>query len=451
MATNKNFGNNIVNNIADESLRKAIKVNSFSKSDGINQFDNIEIVKKVAKNSKWEITERLDHYLELFEKNFELQGGRVLWAEDDKDALNYIHQIIKEQNAKNIVKTKSSTLNEIGLKSYLTKNEIHVQETEIGELILEELNLESNHITNSLNDILESKVLHLWKKGVEKNTLSGINELFPLIKNKSILADISITGANFLLAKEGKVLLSENEGNIRFASSFSKTHIVVVGIDKILSSIHDLPLFLPLLASYNNGQKMTVHNSLIGGPRKRGENDGPERMIVILLDNKRSELLSKEFREALYCIKCGSCINVCPVYQNIGGLAYEAPYSGPIGSVISPHLKGVYDYGHLSFASTLCGACTMNCPINIQIDTLLAKNRKLYINYGYGTWSEKIKMQLFRSAMKHPFVIKIPNKWMKEWLYQRVFADRWEKGRSAIEFSETPFYKLYKKSNFNKK
>lgn len=451
MTADKSFQNNITNNIANTSIRSAIKSHTFSKQEGINQFENIESAKKIAKNIKWELIERLDHYLELFEKNFELQGGRVLWAEDKKDALYYIHNIIKEQKAQNIIKTKSSTLDEIDLKNFLSKNEIKVQETEVGEYVLEKLNIDSNHITNSLNDVLESQVMHLWEKEIKKQKLPELEEIASIIKNQSIVADIGIIGANFLLAKEGKVLLAENEGNIRLASSFPKTLIVVVGIDKMLSSIHDLPLFLPLLASYNNGQKMTVHNSIIGGPRKRGENDGPEKMIVILLDNKRSEILSKDFREALYCIKCGSCLNACPVYQNIGGPAYESTYAGPIGSVITPHLNGVYDYGHLSFASTLCGACTKNCPINIQIDTLLAKNRKLYIDYGYGSWSEKIRMQLFRSAMKHPFVIKIPNKWMKEWLYQRLFADKWEKGRNAIEFSKTSFYKKYKKSYFNKK
>jgi L-lactate dehydrogenase complex protein LldF len=163
------------------------------------------------------------------------------------------------------------------------------------------------------------------------------------------------------------------------STAFPKTHIAIVGIEKLLPSVNDLHLFLPLLATYGTGQKVTVYNTIFTGPRQKGESDGPEDMYVILLDNGRTNLLGEEVRESMYCIRCGSCLNACPVYKNIGGHAYGTTYSGPIGSVISPHLNGMAEYKHLSYASSLCGNCTEVCPVKINIHGMLLENRHISV------------------------------------------------------------------------
>ena len=193
-----------------------------------------------------------------------------------------------------------------------------------------------------------------------------------LLREKFFNADIGITGANFLVADIGAVCLTENEGNAMMSMSFPKVHIVIAGIEKLIPKLRDLDLFWPLLATYGTGQNMTVYNSIVTGPRQEGENDGPEEMYVILLDNNRTEILAhKNQRRALGCIRCGACLNVCPVYKSIGGHAYGTTYSGPIGSVITPWMRGMKDFKHLSFASSLCGACTEVCPVKINLHELL--------------------------------------------------------------------------------
>ena len=208
------------------------------------------------------------------------------------------------------------------------------------------------------------------------------------LRQKYITADVGFSGANFILPDIGGIAITENEGNGRLSTSFPKTHIVVVGIEKMITSVNDLSLFWPLLSTYGTGQKVTVYNTIFTGPKKEIEVDGPEEMYVILLDNGRSTLLAEEKqREALYCIRCGSCLNACPVYKNIGGHAYGTTYSGPIGSIISPHFKGMEEFKHLSNASSLCGNCTEVCPINIELHSLLLYNRNEAVEKGYSTFT----------------------------------------------------------------
>jgi len=184
-----------------------------------------------------------------------------------------------------------------------------------------------------------------------------------VLRQKYINADVGLTGANFAIAETGMISITENEGNARLTAALPKVMITLLGIEKVLPRLEDLALFLPMLATAGTGQPLTCYNSLYGGPRQTGESDGPEEFHVILLDNHRTELLADaEQRDALHCIRCGACLNVCPIFRNVGGHTYGTTYSGPIGSVITPHLRGLQDWKHLSYASSLCGACTETCP-----------------------------------------------------------------------------------------
>jgi L-lactate dehydrogenase complex protein LldF len=197
------------------------------------------------------------------------------------------------------------------------------------------------------------------------------------LRKKYITADIGITGANFAIAETGMISITENEGNARLTAALPKTMITLVGIEKILPRLSDLALFLPMLATAGAGQTITCYNTMYSGPRQPGEMDGPEEYHVVLLDNRRTELLADaEQRDALHCIRCGACLNVCPIYRNVGGHTYGTTYSGPIGSVITPHLRGLENWRHLSYASSLCGACTETCPVKINLHHHLLQNRR---------------------------------------------------------------------------
>jgi L-lactate dehydrogenase complex protein LldF len=222
------------------------------------------------------------------------------------------------------------------------------------------------------------------------------------MRQKYIRADIGISGANFAIAQTGMISITENEGNARLTTSLPRVHVVLMGIEKLLPKMEDLALFLPMLATAGAGQPLTGYNTLIGGPRSENESDGPEEMHVILLDNKRTELLADvEQRDALHCIRCGACLNVCPIFKNVGGHSYGTTYQGPIGSVITPHLRGLQEWKHLSYASSLCGACTEACPVKIDLHHHLLQNRRNAMKEKPNAM-EKTAMKIFALVMNHP-------------------------------------------------
>jgi L-lactate dehydrogenase complex protein LldF len=246
------------------------------------------------------------------------------------------------------------------------------------------------------------------------------------------------------LADTGSICITENEGNGRLSCAFPKVHIVIAGIEKVLPSIHNLQLFWPLLATYGTGQQMTVYNSILSGPRQPDETDGPEEMYVILLDNGRTELLQHpSSREALYCIRCGSCLNACPVYKNIGGHSYETTYSGPIGKVITPWLKGMHDYKHLSYASSLCGNCTEVCPVRINLHELLLDNRHEAVAAGESTLAERLAWKGWKAATLNKSLMNLAGAKAKNWVVNKVF-NAWTDGHAPLEFAEKNFAELWK-------
>lgn len=415
---------------------------------GKQQYADLDLARKRAKNVKWKAIENLDKHLEMFETNFTARGGKVIWAEDANEALEEILKICKSKNAKQVVKSKSMVTEEIHLNDYLAKHNIESVETDLGEYI-QQLDGEAPYhiVTPAMHKSKEdvAKLFH-EKLGVEPNlTPSELTQIARVnLRQKYITSDIGVTGGNFLIADTGSVCVSENEGNARLTTAFPKTMISIVGIEKILPSINDLSLFWPLLATYGTGQNVTVYNTIFNGPRTKEETDGPEDMYVILLDNGRTNLLREEVRESMYCIRCGSCLNVCPVYKNIGGHAYGATYSGPIGSVITPHLKGMSEFKHLSNASSLCGNCTEACPVKINIHEMLLENRHIAIEDKLGNFQEGMAWKAWKLAMLNRRLINIANGSMKNKVVNNLFKDSWVSNRSELKFPVKSFNEMWK-------
>ena len=419
-----------------------------SAAKGKQQFANLPLARERAKNIKWKTIESLDKYLEQFEKNFAANGGKLIWAETADEALQAVLQICREKNTRQVVKAKSMVTEEIHLNSFLAENGIDSVETDLGEYI-QQLDGEAPYhiVTPAMHKSKEdvAKVFH-DKLGTEPNlTPPEITKIARRnLRKKYITAEVGITGANFLLADIGGVCVSENEGNARLSTTFPPTQIAIVGIEKLLPSINDLNVFWPLLATYGTGQNVTVYNTIFTGPRKENETDGPEEMYVILLDNGRTNLLRKEVRESMYCIRCGSCLNACPVYKNIGGHAYGATYSGPIGAVITPHLNGMKEYKHLSYASSLCGNCTEVCPLKINIHEMLLENRTIAVEDNLNGFKENITWRLWRDAMMSRSILNSAGHSIKNKVVNKLFKDTWGLHRGAIQFADRSFNKMWK-------
>ncbi|MBC7629525.1 LutB/LldF family L-lactate oxidation iron-sulfur protein [Ferruginibacter sp.] len=415
---------------------------------GKEQFADIDLAKERAKNIKWRAIETLDQQLETFELNFTKRGGKVIWAEDSQQAIDAILNICKAKNCKQLVKSKSMATEEIHLNDALQKNGIESVETDLGEYIQQLDGEAPYHIVTPAMHKSKEDVAKLFneKLGTPINyTPEQLTQVArKILRKKYTDAQVGVTGANFIISDIGGIAVTENEGNARLSCAFPKTHIVIVGIEKVIPSITDLALFWPMLSTFGTGQKITVYNTIITGPKQANEIDGPEEMYVILLDNGRTTILKNPAqRQSLYCIRCGACLNVCPVYKNIGGHAYGVTYSGPIGSVITPNLQGMKDFKHLSFASSLCGACTEVCPVKINLHELLLENRRESVEEGLTTLSEKISWKLWKMASLKRALMNIGNGNIKSNVVNSLFKG-WVKHRSSLNFSPKTFNEMWK-------
>lgn len=410
---------------------------------GKQQFHDVHLARERAKNVKWRAIEMLDQYLEEFESNITRRGAKVIWAEDAKQALEQVMKICEEKNCKTIVKSKSMVTEEIHLNDYLEKKGIESVETDLGEYIQQLDDEPPYHIVTPAMHKSKEDVAKLFydKLGTAPNLSPSELTLVARekLRKKYVEAEIGITGANFIIADVGGIAVTENEGNARLSCAFPKTHIVIAGIEKIIPSVTDLGLFWPLLATFGTGQRITVYNTIVTGPKQPGETDGPEEMYVILLDNGRTNILANEkTRESLYCIRCGACLNACPVYKNIGGHAYGTTYSGPIGSVITPHLKDLGDWKHLSNASSLCGNCTEVCAVKINLHELLLENRHEAVEEGESRLAERIAWKVWKKASLNRKMMNMGNQKLKNWAVNKMFKG-WTAHRGALDFPEKTF------------
>jgi L-lactate dehydrogenase complex protein LldF len=416
--------------------------------EGKEQFGDVDLVRERAKNIKWRAIETLDQQLEEFELNFSKRGGKVIWAENGEQAVEQIVAICKEKNCKTLVKSKSMVTEEIHLNKALEQNGIESVETDLGEYIQQLDGEPPYHIVTPAMHKSKEDVAKLFNEKLgtpinftpEQLTLKARE----VLREKYVRAEVGVTGANFIISDVGAIAVTENEGNARLSCSFPKTHIVIAGIEKIIPSLTDLALFWPLLSTFGTGQKVTVYNTIVTGPRQPNETDGPEEMYVILLDNGRTNILQNpKERESLYCIRCGACLNACPVYKNIGGHAYGATYSGPIGSVITPHLKGMQDFKHLSYASSLCGNCTEVCAVKINLHELLLENRKESVEEGHTGFTERMAWKVWKIASLKRGIMNMGSGNLKNKVVNGLFKG-WKAQRSDLDFSAKTFNELWK-------
>ena len=416
--------------------------------EGKEQFLHLDKARKLAKNIKWYAMEHLPDLLEEFEKNFIKNGGKIIWAENAAEALDSIGEIVKYHQAKTVVKSKSMITEEIELNYFLESLNIEVLETDLGEYIVQLRNEAPYHIVTPAMHLSKEEIARFFHQKFDTPADASPEQITAfvrkLLREQFEKADIGITGANFLIAETGSIAVTENEGNARLTSTFPKVHIAIAGIEKMIPKVNDLSLFWPLLSTFGTGQNLTVYNTIISGPRKEHEFDGPEEMYLILLDNGRSDILADPVRrESLYCIRCGSCLNACPVYRTIGGHSYEAPYSGPIGSVLMPAMNQFEAYNHLSEASSLCGSCTENCPMNINLHHLLVHNRRTAVEKN-ASLQEKIIWKAWQKAMMNRKMMNISS-YYRNLLVRFFMKKSWGNRRDFPEFAKESFNELWRK------
>lgn len=440
----------------DLEHRKKINFN-ISKYDsavlnGKKQYQDLDKARKRAGFIKYKVLNDLDKYLIQFEDNFNANGGKIIWAQDKKEALKEILEIVKENQIKKVVKTKSMTTEEIDLNDTLEKKKVESIETDLGEYIVQLAGEKPYHIVTPAMHKSKEDIAFLFNEKFNTDINLSPEELTDfvrkLLKEKFIEADLGISGANFLIANIGGISLTENEGNGMMTMAFPKIHIVIAGIEKMIPKLSDLDLFLPLLATHGTGQNISVYNSIVTGPRKTDENDGPEKMYLVLLDNKRTDLLAQDRqRQALSCIRCGACLNICPVYKTIGGHAYKTTYSGPIGAVINPFMIDFKEYKHQSFASTLCGKCTEVCPVNIPLHELLLVNRNDTVKKKYYSGKEKFIINFWKQSMLSRKKLDMLGGKSKNLLLKQFFKKSWGTHRELPKVEEKSFQKLWKEQN----
>jgi len=370
------------------------------------------------------VIDNLDYYLGQLIENVKKAGGNVHLAPKREDAVNIIREICKKHNAKLVVKSKSMVTEEIHLNKALLKEGIEVQETDLAEYIIQLAGEPPSHIIVPAMHKNRYQIAELFSKEAGRSLTTDTPTLTAFARNilrdKFLEADIGITGCNFAIAETGSITMVTNEGNARMCTTYPKVHISVMGMERIVPTFEDFEVLLTLLPRGATGQKITSYVTLINGPKRDGELDGAEEFHLVIVDNNRSKILAdEEFRQALRCTRCGACFNVCPVYRQIGGHAYGSVYGGPIGSVITPLLEEDYKFwGELPYASTLCGACTMTCPVQIPLHDLLIKLRNKKVSKGFTSGLEKTTFKMwrrfyqssgsYRFAMKSAYYLQKP-------------------------------------------
>jgi L-lactate dehydrogenase complex protein LldF len=417
---------------------------------GKKQYDQLETARQRAANIKHKTLSQLDKYLVEFETNFTRNGGKVLWARHAEEAASLVLKLLRDEKVNKVVKSKSMTSEEIKLNEYLEKNKIQSLETDLGEFIVQLAGEKPYHIVTPAMHKSKEDVAALYHEKFQIDADSSPEQITSytrqLLREEFQQAGAGITGANFILADIGGIALTENEGNGLMSMAVPKLHIVIAGIEKMLPSVDDLDLFWPLLATHGTGQSMTAYNSIVTGADKKAGSEN--QMVVILLDNGRSKLLERSRqRAALSCIRCGACLNVCPVYKNIGGYTYDTTYSGPIGSVITPHMQDMKDNKHLSFASSLCGACTEVCPVKIPLHELLLLNRAQAVDEGWTLPSERFIMKNSTRFLNNRKMVDIAGAGTKNLVLKYFFASQWGSRRSLPKFAKKSFSQLWREQN----
>ncbi|HKY26889.1 MAG TPA: LutB/LldF family L-lactate oxidation iron-sulfur protein [Pyrinomonadaceae bacterium] len=403
---------------------------------------NWEELRTEARAIKDDVLLHLDRYLEQFVSNAEARGAQVHWARDAVEANQIVRKLAESRGAQKIVKSKSMVTEEIHLNAALEAAGCEVIETDLGEYIIQLAGETPSHILAPAIHKSKKQVAELFTAKIGVEPTDDIEKLTSaarrVLRERFAAADIGISGVNFAVAETGTILILENEGNIRLTTSLPKTHIALMGIEKIVPRFADLDIFLKLLPRSGTGQKLSTYQSIITGTKHKASDEGPEELHIVLLDNGRSRMLAHPVtRQSLACIRCGACLNACPVYQQIGGHAYGSVYSGPIGAVITPQLIGLDKAAQLPFASSLCGACREVCPVKIDIPELLLhlraeiKGSRRQVAGAGGRIkkrrTEAIVFKLFAAVMSRPWLYELSTRVGR--ILQRLVVKRGQVGQ----------------------
>ena len=423
-------------------------------SKGMARYNNVEAAKTQAAAIKRDVLQNWGKYLVQFEENIKARGVEVLWAKDAAEATSFIEQILKENQVRLLVKSKSMTTEEIELNETAERMGCESVETDLGEFIVQVAGEKPYHIVTPAMHKSKGDVAKLFNEKFGTPIDSTPEEMTEyvrrVLRKKYTEAQVGVTGANFLIADIGGISVTENEGNGLMSTAFPKLHIVIAGIEKVIPQMKQLGLFYPLLASHGTGQQITAYNTIFTGPRLTNEVDGPEKMIVILLDNGRTTVYEdNEAYESLACIRCGACLNGCPVYKTIGGYTYDTTYSGPIGSVLTPFLRGFKDFSHLSFASSLCGKCVEVCPVKIPLTDILLSNRRKTVEQNLRPAAEKLLMKGFQLICSKRIGFDFIPGILKTVATYPFNYIGWGPKRSMPKFANKSFSQEYRKKNKN--
>jgi L-lactate dehydrogenase complex protein LldF len=383
---------------------------------------NSDFIRERARTIKDETLAELDQHLTKLEETITARGGHVHWADHSADACNIIVDLIRRRQATRVVKSKSMTSEEIHLNHALEAAGIEAVETDLGEYIIQLAEHRPSHIVAPAIHLSAQQIADILSKSAgeplpaERQALAQFARR--ALRKKFAEAEVGISGANFGIAETGSIVLVTNEGNGRLTAAMPKCHIAVMGIEKVIPRLADLPYFLKVLARAATGQKLSIYTQIITGPRGAGELDGSEEFHLVVLDNGRTRILGSPLRESLFCIRCGACLNACPIYRSVGGHAYGGVYAGPIGAVLTPLYDGLSANHHLPHASSLCGACQAACPVKIQIPEMLIQLREQLHEAG----EQKSRMEAFGYWMwatmaKRPWLYR-----MFTWLASRTIG-----------------------------
>lgn len=438
-----------------ELMRASTERYKASIKEGTSKFFDLQNTKKKANLIKWKTNENLDRYLLDFEANFTRRGGKIIWANDATEACEEIARILEFHQASTILKTKSAAYDEIELGLFLEKRGVETVETDMADIILQLAKQKPYSFAKPALQFTFNDIARLFHDKYETDQDATPEQLVmksrELLRDKYTQIEVSLTGADFLLADTGSVVISENAGNGRLSTTFPKVHIAIAGIESIIPNMLDLDLFWPLLASHSTGQQLMAYNSILTGPRQPHETDGPEEMYVVLLDNGRTNLLAeKEQRQGLYCVQCGACLQVCPVYQTIGGHSYQTTYQGPIGSLISPYTRSMKDFKHLSFASPLSGEATAACPVGIDFEKIILLNRKDSVTQGMVSTSEKRAWRGFAYLMQRRGLLDFFGAKAKNFIFRSFFKKIWGTQRALPKLADKSFSKQWREQEKRK-
>jgi L-lactate dehydrogenase complex protein LldF len=423
------------------------------------QFPGMEAMRDHARQIRLHTLARLDHYLGEFADRVEELGGHVHWAADGDEANEIVRKLATDRNVKRIVKSKSMVTEETELNQALEAADLEVVETDLGEFIVQLAGDRPSHIIAPVLHKTRFEIGELFRDSLGADYTDDPTELNAIarryLRHIFLTAGMGISGVNFAVAETGSISLVTNEGNGRLTTTAPRIHVAFMGMERIVPTFGDLAVMLEVLARSGTGQRLSVYTNIVTGPRRPGDPDGPEEFHVVILDNGRSAVLDGDLSEILACIRCGACLNICPVYRHTGGHAYGSTYSGPVGAVVTPSLMGLDAWHDLPDASSLCGACKEACPIRIDIPGLLLELRSRSADAGHSPAALRRGLQTYAAAATRPAVFRallrsggVAGRALPEWMRKLPLGGAaWTDHRHFPRPAATPFHQWWKERN----